>query len=90
MSETTENTELQSLIDRDEMEADTRKDEEIEEKPRRYLDKVKGFCGVMGSSLSAVVSYAAVQLLQRAVPDFELNTLRFSLACCFFTASSTF
>ena len=71
------NTELQNLIERQEKEEDPI-DEEQQENLTHYLDKVKGFCAVLGSCLSAVVSYTTVQLLQRAIPDFELNALRYT------------
>ena len=76
MREMSQNTELENLINPDIPDGDLDK----EKHSSQCLAKVKGFVGVMASILSAVVSYTSVQLLERAIPDFELNSIRFGLA----------
>ena len=55
-----------------------------EENKTNYVDKLKGFTGVTIAILSSVFSYTSVQLLKRAIPDYELNSIRFAVgSICF-------
>ena len=70
MEETDRNMELQSLIYQEEEKHND------EYKPVNYLDKLKGFVAA-GLWVSMVtVSATCCQLLERRIPDFELNTMR--------------
>ena len=62
--------ELQSLFDQEE----TKDNDEYE--PVNYLDKLKGFASAWLWVAMVTVSATCCQLLERRIPDFELNTIR--------------
>ena len=63
--------------------------EEDDESKSRYLEKLKGifFCICVGSIV--VTPATCVQLLERNIPDFELNTCRFATSGILFTLGIT-
>ena len=56
------------------------KDNDTKDKKRRHVDSLKGFCAAFLSVTMVVTSTTSVQLLQRKIPDFELNTIRSVIA----------
>ena len=72
MAEDEERTsETQSLVNKDEEKGDK------EYRPVNYLDKLKGFLAAAICVSMVTVSATCVQLLERRIPDFEVNTFRF-------------
>ena len=49
---------------------------EVEDHPINYLDKLKGFIAGLFFLISVTVSATCCQLLERRIPDFELNAIR--------------
>ena len=49
-------------------------------KPPSYLRRVSGILAVFAAVLMIVTSATCVQLIQRRIPDFELNTIRFLIS----------
>ena len=48
------------------------------------LQKIKGLASLILSLFMTLISYACVQLLNRVVPDFELNAIRYTTVALFF------
>ena len=49
-----------------------------------WLNTLKGLTGMLVSDAACVTSFASVQLLERAIPDYELNAMRFAVAAIFY------
>ena len=54
------------------------------ENTKTYMQKMKGIAAAFGCVLFYTTSAACVQLLERRIPDFELNTFRASVTLTFY------
>ena len=59
------------------------KSEDEEKKVVNYLDKVKGFAIAIVNACVITVSSTCCQLLEKRIPDFELNTIRSAVTWMF-------
>ena len=56
------------------------------ENAKTYMQKMKGIAAAFGCVLFYTSSAACVQLLERRIPDFELNTFRASVTLIFYSS----
>ena len=56
------------------------------ENTKTYMQKMKGISAAFGCVLFYTSSAACVQLLERRIPDFELNTFRASVTLIFYSS----
>ena len=73
MSDTTK------LLNNPDQTSKTQKDDDIVGDMKSYVHAIKGLTAVLLDVLSMVVAASSVQLLERSIPDFELNVFRY---CC--------
>ena len=57
---------------------------EIYDKPKSYLESVKGIIAVLSVVILYTASATCVQLLERRIPDFELNMFRSGIPLIFY------
>ena len=73
-------TEMSSKEEKDPL-LDEQEDSDIKEKKETtFYDRLKGFSAAFLAMTMGVTSTTSVQLLQRKIPDFELNTIRTAIA----------
>ena len=83
MAAVDENTEKTSLVPDSRSESKAT-DRQLDKVPNGVMETAKGITALFGSVLLVSISRVCVQMLEGAVPDFELNTIRCGFSLVFF------